>query len=62
MKQETPGATQAEHKQQAPPLPADLVRRFATSFCVSRTYKHVKPFGRELSRHFAADAFIRSGN
>src|SRR2546430_9062160 len=29
MKQETPGATQAEHKQRASPLPAALVSRFA---------------------------------
>ena len=41
MKQETPGATQAEHKQQAPPLPADLARRFAA--VVGEGYAICKP-------------------
>ena len=40
----------------------DLLRRFATSLCISRTYKHVKSFGRELSRDFVANAFVRAGN
>src|SRR5436853_3100358 len=41
MKQETPGATQAEHKQQASPLPPDLVRRFAA--VVGEGYAICKP-------------------
>ena len=41
MKQETPGATQAEHKQRAPPLPAALVSRFAA--VVGEGYAICKP-------------------
>lgn len=41
---------------------SDLIRCFATSLGISRTDKHVKSFGRELSRHFVANAFIRAGN
>jgi len=37
-------------------------RRFATSLCIARTYKHMKSFGRELSRDFVANAFVRAGN
>jgi hypothetical protein len=33
-----------------------------TSFCISRTDKHVKSFGCELSRDFVANAFVRAGN
>ena len=40
----------------------DVLRRFATSLCVPRTYKHVKSFGRELSRDFVANAFVCTGN
>jgi len=40
----------------------DLLRRFATSLCIPRTYENVKSFGCELSRHFVATAFIRAGN
>ena len=40
----------------------DLLRRFATSLCIACTYKHVKSFGRELSRDFVADALVRAGN
>ena len=43
-------------------LLCDLLRRVATSLCIPRTYKHVKSFGRELSRDFVADAFVRAGN
>jgi hypothetical protein len=42
-------------------LLCDLLRRFATSLCIPRTYKHVKSFGRELSRDFVANAFVRAG-
>ena len=41
MKQETPGATQAEHKQRASPLPAALVSRFAA--VVGEAYAISKP-------------------
>ncbi|TMA85289.1 MAG: FAD-binding protein [Deltaproteobacteria bacterium] len=41
MKQETPGATQAEHKQRASPLPAALVSRFAA--VVGEGYAICKP-------------------
>ena len=41
MKQETPGATQAEHKESAQPLPPDLVRRFAA--VVGEGYAICKP-------------------
>ena len=44
------------------PLLCDLLRRFATSLCIPRTHEYVKSFRRELSRHFAPDAFVRSGN
>ena len=40
----------------------DLLRRFATSLCIPRTDEHMKSFGRELSRHFVSNAFIRSSN
>ena len=40
----------------------DLLRRFATSLFIPRTYKRVKSFGRELSRPFLTNAFIGSGN
>src|SRR2546430_4355520 len=41
MKQETPGATQAEHKQRASPLPDALVSRFAA--VVGEAYAISKP-------------------
>ena len=40
----------------------DLLRRFATSLSIPRADKHVKSFGRELSRDFVANAFVRAGN
>ena len=40
----------------------DLLHGFATSFCIPRTDKRVKSFGRELSRHFMANAFVRAGD
>jgi len=40
----------------------DRVCRFATSLCIPRTDEHVKPFGRELSCDFVADAFVGAGN
>src|SRR5438876_10514550 len=40
----------------------DLLRRLATSLCIPCTYKHLKSFGRELSRDFVANAFVRAGN
>jgi len=39
-----------------------LLRRFATGLSIPSTYEHVKSFGCELSRHFVANALIRSGN
>ena len=43
-----------------PTVLRDLVGRFATSLCIPRTHKHVKPFGCELSRHFVPNPFVRS--
>jgi hypothetical protein len=41
-------------------LLCDFVCRFAACITISRTDKHVKSFGRELTRNFAADASIGS--
>ena len=38
----------------------DFFGCFATILCIPRTYKHVKSFGCELSRHFAPNPFVRS--
>jgi hypothetical protein len=39
-----------------------LLRRFATGLGIPGSYEHVKSFRCELSRHFVAYAFVRSGN